>query len=280
MITAYIVASIISFLLCWSAMPRAQFHRLLLDQRGGEGDGKIDFNSKEFQDSVATVASQMLSARTKSLKKEILDETKANFEGFAKALAPKFDALEQMLQSKKDRKNKQGNVGDGGGDDDPPNPVDNSPMLRTLQKQVEELTISNKKLAEAREQEALRNRNMIVRTKLREALEANGVTDPFKVKAATAILIDSERKVQYSESFEDAAFIDTDGEPIVLDQAIRSWLQTEEGEHYASPAGVNGAGSRPRGGRGKPPPGPEKITETDIGGALLKVLRNTDPNGQ
>lgn len=244
-----IIASIVSFALVWSALPRAQFLRLLLDNRGGPGDGQsFDWKAPDFVNAVGEIASQAISGRTKSLKKEIVTEIGSDFDkrlsAFGEQLAQKFTGLEQQVANKRDKKAK----GEGGEPDDDAGNKDPmaNPAFRTMQKQIEELKASNERLAREREAEVKKTRGITVRARLREALEKNGIVEPHKIKALSAILIDQERKVDFAESLEDAAGIDTDGAAIDLDVFMRGWLSSEEGQHWAPPKGAAGTGARPR----------------------------------
>lgn len=273
MALGFILASIASVLLVWSALPRAQFRRLLLDQRGGPGDGTPNWNdlfsSEAFANKVGEIASQAISGRTKSLKKEIVTEIGTDFEkklgAFGEQLSTKLGGLETQLAQKRDKKNKAGGQEPDPNDDPDPSAV-KDPMFRTLQLQVDELKRTNERLAREREAEIAKTRGITVRSRLREEFEKNGITEPHKLKALSAILVDQEKKVGYSESLDDAAGIDTDGASILLDQFVRDFLRTEEGQHWAPPKGAQGAGGKPgRGAQGRPLNG----TQIDDVGELL-----------
>lgn len=231
--------------------------------------------SSEFQEAVAGIASQHTNAKIKQFKKETLEEVNKSFETFAGKLAPQFDEIKTQLATKKTAKSARQPNGAGGGETDDEQIQQQAPQafpeLRTMQKKIEELELKNRKTEEARQAEQQKNRSMLVRSRLRDALEQNGVNDPVKLRAASAILISEDRRVDYSESLEDAGWKDTDGEFLDLEQGVRSWLQSDEGQHYVAPVGAGGSGSRPRNGK-RVQEAPQPVTATDIGGALFNVL--------
>ena len=275
--TSFVLLSVLAFLFITSARPLRglSFRRLLADSRGGPGDGDggkpFSFASKEeFESTVMNMFSSTFNAKMKQFKKEttddVLKEMNKGLTEFGSKLEGKFGELNLVLQNKRDKKGAKNADGTGGGnepDDDPVVP----PQLRTLQKKVEELENTNKAERERANQAEAKRRSMVVRSRLREVLESNGVTNPHKIKGVTAIF-ELEKKVDFSETFEDAAFLDTDGAPIDLEQGVRTWLATEEGEYYKDPSGAAGAGTRP-GKRNGAADQQRAPTKAEIGVALL-----------
>lgn len=222
-------------------------------------------SQQDFQDAVMNLLSPTLNAKFKQFKKEALDDFQKEISTFGGELDGKFTELTSLISNKRDKKGagKPGEIEEpeGGG----PAP---DPHMRTLQKQVEELTNANKRTEELRQAEVKKNQQMKVQSRLREVLESNGVTNPHKVKGAMAVLVHQERKVGYSDAFDDAAWLDDDGAPIELDQSVRTWLSTEEGEHYRDPSGARGAGTQP-GRKGAPNGGAQPLTKEQLGNAML-----------
>lgn len=229
------------------------------------------FETKEdFENAVAAISSQQtrrVEDKLKQFKKETADDFTKQLEQFGQNLGGKFQSLESALSAKRDKKLKDGKPVD---DDDPAPRVD--PATRTLEKQIEELRAENRKRDEALQQERAKTRAITVRAKLREGLEKRGVTDPFRIKAASAVLVDQERRIGFSEALDDAAGFDTDGAPIELDTFLDSWLKSDEGQFYAPPKGAAGTGSRPATPRGVRV-GREENAPTDIGEMLTEAIR-------
>jgi hypothetical protein len=230
----------------------------------------FQFESKEeFETMVATVTSQMVGARTKQLKKEIVDEVGKSFEEFGKKLAPQFEEI-KTLATAQPQGGKKKDKGEKDGDGAEPD-VSNQPAFRTMQKQIEELRANNARLEEERKASEAKRQGMTVRSRLREVLEGAGVSDPHKLRAATAILVDADRKVAWADSLEDAAFIDVDGAPIELELGVKQWLKSDEGEHYTEPTGTKGAGTRPTR-KGSPQEQKPKMTEAELGMQIIAAM--------
>lgn len=232
------------------------------------------FESKEeFENAVAAISSQQakrVEDKLKQFKKETADDFSKQLEQFGTNLGTKLSSLEGAIQTKRDKKLKDGKPVEEG-DEVPPQ----DPATRTLQKQIEELKAQNKKRDDELAAERAKSRAVTVKQRLRETLEKRGVSDPYRLKAAMAVLVDQERRVGFSESFDDAAGLDTDGAPIELDTFINGWLETEEGQFYAPPKGAAGSGrgaSRPL----SRPNNPRDVqTADDLGAAFDEAIRNS-----
>lgn len=239
-----------------------------------EGTGNstpVTFATKEeFETSVATVASQMLSARTKQIKKEMLEDLNKQLGDFGKALDSKFETLGTQINQGGNKKKK-----DKDGEGDEPNPEESN-LLRTMKKEIEELKKSNQRSEQKAAEADAKRQNLTTRSRLRDVLEQNGVTSVFQQKAAMAILIDSEKRVGWDTDADDAVYKDTDGAGLDLEVGVKAWLATEEGEHFVAPSGAGGSGSRPnnkRNGKNEAPQN-SKLSEGEIGVGLLRSLGN------
>lgn len=237
------------------------------------------FETKEdFDKYVADLASNIAKGQTKGVeeklkqfKRETAEDFTKQLSSFGEQLGAKFVSLEGALQSKRDKKTGK----DGKPVDDEADAAREDPMTRTLQKKIEELEKANKKRDDELAQERAKTRAITVRQKLREGLERRGIADPFRIKAAMAVLVDQEKRVGYAESLDDAAGLDSDGAPIELDTFLDGWLQTEEGQFYAPPKGAAGSGRSP--GRAPAPPnGRAGSTQTldDLSAAFDEAIRN------
>lgn len=236
------------------------------------------FESKEeFENAVAAISSQQakrVEDKLKQFKKETADDFSKQLEQFGTNLGTKLSSLEGAIQTKRDKK--RGTDGKTV-DDEPDDAAKVDPLTRTLQRQIEELKAENKKRDEQLTAERAKTRTITVKQKLREGLEKRGVTDPYRVKAATAVLLDQEKKVGFSESFDDAAGFDTDGAPIELDTFLDGWLKTDEGQFFAPPKGAQGTGRAPArpmnrgGGREQDNGG-----VADVGDLLADAIRRGD----
>lgn len=263
MLVAFLLTSILMAALCRYTFPIRPMLGFLRDVRGAVGDppGTGEPPKVLDADAVAQIVAQTVNARFKSLKKEV---TEAIAQDFGKQMETYTKSIgEQIASLSTGKKGKGGKVDDEGAPD-----PDNSPAMRTMQKQMEDLKASNAKLTTERQQEVDRNRSMQMRSKLREQLEQHGITEPHRVKAVSAILIDAEKRIAWDEESNDFVFKDTDGGDLELATGVKAWVTSEEGQNFIPPAGAGGSGGKPST-RKTTTPNTEP-SKADIGMALLK----------
>ncbi len=125
-----------------------------------------------------------------------------------------------------------------------PKPADaDSPALRGMMKQLEELKRDNLKIQQERDAERTRAKDATLRQQLSDALIKNGV-DATRVKHAVGILVDSEKRVRFEEDGDSIVFKDNDNTDVDLLTGIKSWVKSDDGKFYLPPRGVNGSGDR------------------------------------
>lgn len=148
------------------------------------------------------------------------------------------------------------------------------PIVRGLQKQLQDLTAKADKAASEAAAEREKSRKQSLRQTLTDTLLKNGV-DAARVKHAVGFLVDAEGRVRYQEGGDDLVFTDTDGSELDLHTGVKSWVGSEDGKFYLPARGITGSGDR---GTGNPPKAAGKSkpgavpTNAELGNSLLEYI--------
>lgn len=137
-------------------------------------------------------------------------------------------------------------------------------QLETMRKQVEEQTSR----ANAEREKA---RDVALRQKLQDELAKRGVS---YTKQALATLVDSEKRVRWSEDGDDSlVFRDSDGADLDLRTGLDGWAKSEDAKIYMAPR--NAAGSGDRGGKtpGQKPGAKTATTFEDVGDWVMNSVK-------
>jgi hypothetical protein len=134
-------------------------------------------------------------------------------------------------------------------------PETNAPAQKSATESVEYQTLKKKleqferQYAEAQataNAERSKARDAALRAKVADALGAAGVSG-VHARAAMAMLVDSEKRVQWSDDGETLAFRDSDGTDIDFRAGLSSWLKSDDAKMFLPPRGTAGSGDRPGG---------------------------------
>lgn len=176
-----------------------------------------------------------------------------------KRLDKKLDALLARMPEPKtdDADGEDGEDGDGDATVvTPPKPAANAaaptgdPRMDALMAQVQTLNKQLKKSQDASATEKaarqVEEKKRLVaeeRSALRDALTAIGITDPSRLKAATAVLYSEEGRVK-RDAAGDIVFVGTDADedPLSIVEGIKAWAATDEGKSFLPPKGRVGSG--------------------------------------
>lgn len=155
-------------------------------------------------------------------------------ESFATTLGTKLDEFKASL----------GTPASGGGDGTPPKGGDvDSPLVKGLQKQLDEQKASVLQMKAERDAEKARSRDQALRSKLSEDLTKGGL-DPRYVKAAVGNLVDVEKRVRFAaDEGDEIVFKDSSGE-VDLATGLKDWVKSDDAKIYLPPRGTQGAGDR------------------------------------
>lgn len=207
-----------------------------------------------------------ISARLGDFGKKI---EKSISESLATTLTAKFDELKSSFAPS----------GTGGGDSKDPakaGDIENHPLVKGLQKQVNDQKIATERMQQERDAEKARARDQVLRTKLADDLTKGGI-DPTRVRHAVGILVDVEKRVRFADDEGDElVFKDTTGD-VDLATGLKGWLKGEDAKIFLPPRGTQGAGDRSQ---GRPPQNGQQ--PPSVGGALLGMARGVmgeTPNG-
>lgn len=149
-------------------------------------------------------------------------------------------------------------------------PLEESPLVKGLQKKLAELEEQNRKSQSERDAERARARDVALRQRLSEELGKHGV-DARYVKQALGFLVDAEKRVRWADDEGDAlVFRDSDGSELDLSTGLRSWAKSDDAKIYMPPRGLSGSGDR--GGGQAPRTQPQGASREQLGRALLAGL--------
>jgi hypothetical protein len=227
------------------------------NQQGGNGPEPL--NEEKVASIAAQVVNQAFTNRSKKLREEITADFTRGFEGVNKTLAELTAALPQPKGVKK----KEGEAELDHAD---------SPVLKGLQRQLEELRNEATQLKAERDAERTQSKNMTLRQKLGDELARAGINDPQRVRYAMALLVSEEQRVRWSEDGESIVFRDATGEDIDLATGIKTWAKSEDGKHFLPPTGARGSGDRQGQGRTQQQQGTKEPSATDLGLAIAEAF--------
>lgn len=155
--------------------------------------------------------------------------------------------------------------------------LEESPLVKGLQKQLAELQEQNKRSQAERDTERQRARDVALRQRLTEELGKHGIDSRY-VRQAIGFLVDAEKRVRWADDDgESLVFRDADGSELDLSTGLRSWAKTDDAKIYMPPRGVAGSGDR---GGGVSPKQSQQggIQRGAIGKALLAEFGVRLPN--
>lgn len=133
----------------------------------------------------------------------------------------------------------------------------------TLKKAMSRIqALEEEKLSAHRAKQELELRNTV-----KDALTRAGVS-PHLMKAAMAVLVDADKRIQRSEDG-DIIFKDDRFGERSLDDGLRDFLRSEEGKSFLPPKGARGSNDRRYTGS---EPVPAKMSESEAGQALTDLL--------
>lgn len=138
----------------------------------------------------------------------------------------------------------EGKAGKGGKPKDAD--VENSPIVKGMQKQLAEATKKIKEAEERAAAEKAKQRDGALRQQLTEQLGKHGV-DPKRMVHALSYLVDGTKTVRYSDDGDTIVFKDADGSDLDLTTGLKGWAQSDEAKIYLPPRGASGSGDRPAG---------------------------------
>lgn len=137
--------------------------------------------------------------------------------------------------------------------------VEDSPAVKSLQKQLAEIKNKNAEIERLRAEEAQKSRDLAMRGKLTEALASHGI-EGTRAKGALALLVDADKRVSCDPDGT-IVFRDANGDALDLQTGLKSWVGGEDAKLYLPPRGAAGSGDSNRsstssGIRGNAPPDP------------------------
>ena len=155
---------------------------------------------------VNQIVNSAISSRLKSFEKK--------FDEFATKLTTKPESTEPILQQKEEK-------------------VSNAELLN-LKKQFEALKVE-------KEQETAKRKDLDLRTTVKEHLQKAGVPAHL-MKAATAVVIDSDKLVSYNE--DDQLVFRSDVGDLDLASGLKQWSKSSDGKVFLAPKNVSGSGEK------------------------------------
>jgi hypothetical protein len=138
-----------------------------------------------------------------------------------------------------------------------------SAELSKLQKQLADLQAE-------RESEKEKRRDLELRSSVKEKLSSLGI-QPTHIKAAMAVLVDSERSIGYNEDGE-LVFRTPTGDRD-LESGLKAWAKSEEAKLFLPPRGVAGSGEKPAAQQLNRSQGNAPTNREQVGEMLLQALR-------
>jgi hypothetical protein len=152
----------------------------------------------------------------------------------------------------------------------------------TEEKPVKEEKVSNTELLQLKRQleaiqkerdtEVSKRKDTELRNVVKEQLLKAGV-NPSMVKAAMAILVDSDKVVGYDEA-DQVSWKDNDLGSIDLASGLRNWSKTDEGKSFIAPKLVQGTGAK--GFSNKVNKLENKLSRSEVGSMLEQALLGGD----
>jgi hypothetical protein len=145
-----------------------------------------------------------------------------------------------------------------------------NPELKKLQDQITQLTKQAEDARSERDAERARARDSSLRQRVTDALSGVGV-EGVRARHALALLVDSERRVRWSDDGGSLLFRTDTHDELELAAGVREWLKTEDAKLYLPARGALGSGDRP--GAQPPPRAPVGPPDrTTVAEGLRRVL--------
>lgn len=214
--------------------------------------GETDSPASVTEERVSELVNRAITARFASFEKKVGNQV-------SEAVAGLFPKFEELIAQK---------VPSQGPAPSAEPKLDDSPLVKGLQKQLAELQEQNRKSREERDVERQRARDVALRQRLTEELSKHGIDSRY-ARQAIGFLVDAEKRVRWADDEgESLVFRDADGSELDLQTGLRSWAKTDDAKIYMPPRGVSGSGDRGGGASPKPING-QGIKRGDIGRALL-----------
>lgn len=225
--------------------------------QSGQGDGD---NAPKYV--TEEQLNRAITARFSTFQKQV---EKGVGEVIATTLTSKLDELKASLGTPSgDQSKESAKAGD----------VENSPLVKGLQRQLDEQKSSVAAMKAERDAEKARSRDQSLRSKLADDLTKAGL-DPTRVRQAAGILIDVEKRVRFSDDDGDEiVFKDSTGD-VDLGTGLKSWVKSDDAKIFLPPRGTQGSGDRSQGKgtqNGKAAP--------SLGAALLHMATGAMPEQQ
>jgi hypothetical protein len=191
---------------------------------------------------------------------------------FEKTIEGAIGGLGAKLDEITKREPSGGTPPPGGGDGS--KSIEDSPIVRGLQKQLAD----TKALAEAtkaeRDAEKQKTREQSLRTKVQDALTTGGI-DPKFVRHAVGYLVDAEKRVRFEEESDELVFRDGTTD-VDFGTGLKTWLKSDEAKIYMTPRGTKGSGDTRDGRQSSNGQQPAPMT---AGRALLGMALGTVAGG-
>ncbi len=216
-----------------------------------------DAPSSITREDVAEIVNKAIGARNKLFEKQVGDSMQVALKDIREGLS---SLREQGIQSG-GGKGKKGKDGEEGADE--------SPALKSLQRQVADLKADNERIAQTAAAEKAKGRDQTLRQRLSEALGEFGIKEPARIKHAIHHLVDGEKRIGYSEDGESIVFRDQDESVLDLATGLKSWAKSTDGQYFIPPTGARGSGD---GRGGSAPAKPGTIDKDAVFGELAKLF--------
>jgi hypothetical protein len=174
-------------------------------------DNKNDSANSEQADTASSITIEQVNQAINAAISNRFKSFEKKFEEFATKLTPP----DKIEEPKKDEK------------------LSNAEM-QALKKQLENIQ-------KERDTEVSNRRNLELRNSVKENLLKAGVS-PAMVKAAMAVLVDSDKVVGYDEA-DQIVFKSATGD-MDLASGLKTWAKSEEGKAFVAPRGAIGSGEK------------------------------------
>lgn len=241
----------------------------MTDPNQGAGDGSQGATAgkplsvEDVERITANVMNQTITARFKTFQKQLSEQLTESFGASMKKQFEDFAAA----QPNKGGKGGKGKEGEGAGD---AGDGDQSPAVRSMKRQLEELTSELGKQKAAADAATQRERAGTLRQRASEALGSIGITEPARIKGALATLF-AEGRIAYDEDDpESIVFKDSDGSPLDLPTGVKAWAKSEDAKIFLPPSGARGSGDRPGQGLLSKQTNSGELSPTDLGLAIAR----------
>lgn len=143
------------------------------------------------------------------------------------------------------------------------------PDLRRFEEQIAALTKQADEARSERDTERAKTRDTTLRQRLTDALATAGI-DGVRARHAVGLLVDSEKRVRWSEEGDAVLFRRAEDDDVDLGEGLKHWLKTDDAKLYLPPRGATGSGDRPGAATPRTPAAPP--TRGDVADGLRRAL--------